>query len=39
MSRVKTLSSPALCGWSISGHDLENGRMPCEQNNELKIWR
>ena len=35
ISRVKRLSSLALCGWlrafNLSGHDLENVKMPCKQ--------
>ena len=29
------LSSSALCGWSIRGHDLEHG----SKNIEIKIWQ
>ena len=28
--RVRRLSLPAICGWSLSGYDLENGRMSCK---------
>ena len=37
--RVKRLSSPALCAWSISGHDLEMEECCIRKNIELKIWR
>ena len=37
--RVKRLSSPALCAWSISGHDLEMEECRIRKNIELKIWR
>ena len=37
--RVKRLSSPPLCAWSIWGHDLEMEECRIGKNIELKIWR
>ena len=38
VSRVKRLSSAALCGQvlSIPGYDLENGRMQCKKKSWIK---
>ena len=38
ISRVKRLSSLALCAWSVSGHDLEMEECRVSKNIELKIW-
>ena len=38
-SRIKRLSSPALCTGSISEHDLEMEERRVSKNIELKIWR
>ena len=39
ISRVKRLSSPALCTWSVSGHDLEMEECRVRKNIKLKIRR